>query len=172
MLCSHMFLLVQKYQGGEILINNVVLMGRIVADPELRTTPAGNSVTAFSIAVDRDYVKVGEERQADFIDIVAWRGTAEFICKYFQKGQLIAVQGSIQIRSYTDSHGNKRKAVEVLAERVSFCGRKESKENPDSKTPNEKSEKSADVIPEEDPPHQSKIEDFTPTDFSDDDLPF
>ena len=164
-----MFLLARKYQGGEILINNVVLMGRIVADPELRTTPAGNSITAFSIAVDRDYVKPGEERQADFIDIVAWRNTAEFICKYFQKGQMIAIQGSMQTRTYTDKQGNNRKAVEVLAERVSFCGRKESKENPSNKTP---AKKNVDIIPEEDPPQQSKIEDFTPADFSDDDLPF
>ena len=111
MLCSHMFLLARKYQGGEILINNVVLMGRIGADPELRTTTAGNSITAFSIAVDRDYVKPGEERQADFIDIVAWRNTAEFICKYFQKGQMIAIQGSIQTRTYTDKQGNNRKEV-------------------------------------------------------------
>ena len=169
MLCSHMFLLARKYQGGEILINNVVLMGRLVSDPELRTTPAGTSVTAFSIAVDRDYVKAGEERQTDFIDIVAWRGAAEFICKYFQKGQMIAIQGSIQTRTYTDKQGNNRKAVEVLAERVSFCGRKESKENPSNKTP---TQKNVDIIPEEDPPRQSKIEDFTPADFSDDDLPF
>lgn len=145
------------------MINNVVLMGRLVSDPELRTTPAGNSVTAFSIAVDRDYVKAGTERQADFIDIVAWRNTAEFICKYFQKGQMIAIQGYIQTRTYTDKQGNNRKAVEVLAERVSFCGRKESKENPSNKTPTQK---------EEAPPRQSKIEDFTPADFSDDDLPF
>ena len=151
------------------MINNVVLMGRLVSDPELRHTPNDIAVTSFTLAVDRSYVKAGTERQADFIDIVAWRNTAEFICKYFQKGQMIAIQGSMQTRTYTDKQGNNRKAVEVLAERVSFCGRKESKENPSNKTP---AEKNVDVIPEEDPPRQSKIEDFTPTDFSDDDLPF
>ena len=99
-------------------MNNVVLIGRLTADPELKHTQNDNAVTGFSIAVDRPYQKSGEERQADFIDIVAWRGTAEFICKYFKKGRKIAVQGAIQTRSYTDKDGNKRKAFEVLAERV------------------------------------------------------
>ncbi len=103
------------------MLNVAVLMGRLVADPELRHTPNDISVTSFTVAVDRSYVKSGAERQADFIDIVAWRGTAEFVCKYFHKGQLIAVQGSIQTRSYTDKEGNRRKAFEVVADNVHFA---------------------------------------------------
>ena len=106
------------------MLNNVVLMGRLVADPELRTTGTNVSVTSFAIAVDRAFVKAGEERQADFIDIVAWRQTAEFITRYFRKGSMIAIQGSIQTRMYEDKNGNKRKAVEVVASNVSFCGSK------------------------------------------------
>jgi len=103
-------------------------MGRICADLELKHTPNGVSVTSFTIAVDRSYVKSGQERQADFIDIVCWRGTADFCCKYFRKGQLIAVQGAIQTRNYTDSQGNKRKAFEVVADNVHFTESK--KDNP------------------------------------------
>ncbi|WBY63310.1 MAG: Single-stranded DNA-binding protein [Thermocaproicibacter melissae] len=103
------------------MLNVAVLMGRLVADPELRQTPNGVSVTSFTLAVDRSYVKSGAERQTDFIDIVAWRNTAEFVCKYFRKGQLVAVQGSIQTRSYTDKEGNKRKAFEIVADNVHFA---------------------------------------------------
>ena len=103
------------------MLNVAVLMGRLVADPELRQTPNGVSVTSFTLAVDRSYVKSGAERQTDFIDIVAWRNTAEFVCKYFRKGQLAAVQGSIQTRSYTDKEGNKRKAFEIVADNVHFA---------------------------------------------------
>ncbi len=106
------------------MLNCAVLMGRLVADPELRTTPNGVSVTTFRIAVDRSFVRQGEERQADFIDIVAWRSTAEFVTRYFHKGSMIAVQGSIQTRSYEDKNGNKRTAFEVVADNVSFCGSK------------------------------------------------
>ena len=106
------------------MLNVVALMGRLVADPELRHTPQGVSVTTFTIAVDRSFVRQGEQRQADFIDIVAWRSTAEFVCKYFQKGSLIAVDGSIQTRSYQDKNGNNRTAVEIVAREASFCGEK------------------------------------------------
>ena len=106
------------------MINNVVLMGRLVATPELRSTGTGVSVSSFTLAVDRSYAKQGEQRQADFIDCVAWRSTAEFITKYFQKGSMIAVTGSIQTRNYEDKNGNKRKAVEVIVDNVSFCGSK------------------------------------------------
>ena len=99
-------------------------MGRLVADPELRTTGNGNSVTTFTVAVDRRFVRQGEERQTDFIDIVAWRQTAEFVSRYFRKGSMIAVQGSIQTRMYEDKNGNKRKAVEIVADNASFCGSK------------------------------------------------
>lgn len=103
------------------MINTAILMGRLTADPELRTTPSGVSVTRFSLAVDRSYVPQGGERQTDFIDVVAWRKTAEFVCRYFRKGMLVAVQGSIQTRSYTDKHGNNRKAFEVVADNVHFA---------------------------------------------------
>lgn len=103
------------------MLNVAVLMGRLVADPELRHTPNDISVTSFTLAVDRSYVKAGAERQTDFIDVVAWRGTADFVCKYFRKGQLAAVQGSIQTRSYTDKEGNKRKAFEIVADNVHFA---------------------------------------------------
>ena len=106
------------------MINVVVLMGRLTADPELRTTPNGISVTSFSIAVDRAYQKAGTERQTDFINCVAWRQTAEFITKYFQKGSMIAVNGTLQQRSYTDKDGNKRTAYDVVIDNASFCGSK------------------------------------------------
>lgn len=107
------------------MINCAVIMGRLVADPELRTTASGVSVTSFCVAVDRSYVKPGEERQADFINVVAWRQTADFVTRYFHKGSMIAVQGSIQPRSYEDKNGAKRTAVEIVADNVSFCGSKE-----------------------------------------------
>lgn len=108
------------------MINVATIMGRLVADPELRKTPSGVSVTSFTVAVDRSYVKQGEERQADFIDVTAWRGTADFVAKWFHKGSMIAVSGSIQTRTYEDKNGNKRKAVEIIANEVSFCGDKKS----------------------------------------------
>ncbi len=106
------------------MLNVVALMGRLVADPELRHTPQGVSVTTFTIAVDRSFAKQGTERQTDFIDIVAWRGTAEFICKYFQKGRMIAVDGSIQTRMYQDKNGNNRKAFEIVVNNANFVGSK------------------------------------------------
>ena len=103
------------------MLNVAVLMGRLVSNPELRRTPNGVSVTTFTIAVDRSFVKQGAERECDFVDCVAWRNTAEFVCKYFKKGQLAAVQGSIQTRKYTDKEGNKRTAFEVVADNVHFA---------------------------------------------------
>ncbi len=108
------------------MLNVVALMGRLVADPELRHTPQGVSVTTFTIAVDRSFVRQGEHRQADFIDIVAWRSSAEFVCRYFQKGSLIAVDGNIQTRNYQDKNGNNRKAVEIVANNINFAGSKSS----------------------------------------------
>lgn len=106
------------------MINSTVLMGRLTYEPELRTTPSGVSVCRFSIAVDRNYTPKGEERRADFIDITAWRQTAEFVCRYFHKGSMIALEGSIQTENFTDRDGNKRKSVTVVANNVSFCGSK------------------------------------------------
>lgn len=106
------------------MLNVVAIMGRLVADPELRTTTQGNSVCSFRIACDRSYVQQGQQRQADFIDIVAWRQQADFVSKYFQRGSLIAIEGSLQTRQYQDKNGNKRTAVEVLANNISFAGAK------------------------------------------------
>ena len=105
-------------------MNNVSLIGRLTAEPELKHTQSGLATVRFTIAVDRQYTKQGEERQADFISIVAWRQTAEFICKYFSKGQRIALTGRIQTGSYTDRDGNKRYSFDVLAENVEFCEKK------------------------------------------------
>lgn len=104
------------------MLNLVALMGRLVYDPELKTTQNGTNVCSFRIAVDRSFARQGEERKADFIDVTAWRQTAEFVCKYFQKGSMIAVEGSLQTRQYQDKNGNNRTATEVLASQVSFCG--------------------------------------------------
>ena len=101
------------------MFNLVVLTGRLTADPELKTTPSGVSVTTFSIAVSRRY-KAGEETQADFINIVAWRQTAEFITKYFKKGSMIGIEGSIQTRRYVDKDGKNRTVFEVIANNAQF----------------------------------------------------
>lgn len=102
------------------MLNRAILMGRLVADPELRQTPNGVSVVSFRIAVDRNYSSKDGARQADFIDIVAWRQSAEFVSRYFSKGKMIIVEGSIQTRNYEDKNGNKRTAVEVVADNVQF----------------------------------------------------
>lgn len=106
------------------MINRVVLMGRLVADPELKTISSGIETTSFRIAVDRSYVKQGEERKADFFNIVCWRQTAVFVCRYFGKGSMIAVDGQLQTRTYQANDGTNRYVVEVLADNVSFTGEK------------------------------------------------
>lgn len=106
------------------MINSVVLMGRLTYDPELKSTPNGVAVTHIQIACDRTYPAKGEEKKVDFIDVTAWRKTADFISKYFHKGSMIAVEGSIRTNNFTDKDGNKRKTVEVIANKVSFCGSK------------------------------------------------
>ncbi|MBQ3088880.1 MAG: single-stranded DNA-binding protein [Clostridia bacterium] len=102
------------------MLNVVVLSGRLTADPELKTTTNGISVCSFSIAVERRF-RSGEERQSDFINIVTWRSSAEFVSKYFKKGQMIAIRGSIQTRRYQDKDGNNRTAFEVVADDVQFA---------------------------------------------------
>lgn len=148
-------------------LNRAVLMGRLTADPELKTTQNDISVTSFAIAVDRKYQPQGEERKADFIDVVAWRNNAEFICKYFGKGSMIAVEGEIQTRTYEDKNGNKRKAVEVVVDSVSFCGSK-SESNSGNIAP---------IDPENDPLPQfmdnvDAMFNGAGNDAEDDDLPF
>ena len=102
-------------------MNKVVLVGRLARDPELRTTQSGTSVVSFTVACDRRFTRQGEERQADFINCVAWNKTAEFISRYFTKGMRIALDGRIQTRSYDDQNGNKRYITEVVAEDVEFA---------------------------------------------------
>ena len=106
------------------MLNSVCLMGRLTADPELKSTQSGVSVCNFRIAVDRTYTPKGQEKQTDFINIVPWRSTAEFVSRYFRKGQLVAVQGSIQTSQYTDRDGNKRTAFDVVADNVFFAEKK------------------------------------------------
>lgn len=106
------------------MINNVTIMGRLTQTPEIKSTGNGVEVTSFCVAVDRGYQRQGEERQTDFINCVAWRQTAVFINKYFSKGQMIALTGSLQTRNYEDKTGAKRTATEVVVDSASFCGSK------------------------------------------------
>ena len=102
------------------MLNKIILMGRLTRDPELRRTQSGTAVTSFSLAVDRDFKSQGGEKETDFIDIVAWRNTAEFVSKYFTKGRMAVVEGRLQIRDWTDRDGGKRRSAEVIAENVYF----------------------------------------------------
>ena len=102
-------------------LNRVVIMGRLTRDPELRRTQTGTAVTSFSLAVDRDFKsRESGEKATDFIDVVAWRQTAEFVCQYFTKGRMAVVSGRLQIRNWTDKEGNKRRSAEVVADNVYF----------------------------------------------------
>lgn len=110
------------------MLNVVALTGRLGADPEIKTTQSGTAVLSFQIAVERNYAAQGQQRETDWIACVAWRNTAEFIGRYFHKGDMIALTGRLQTRSYEDRQGNKRTATEVVVSEVNFCGgRKEQK---------------------------------------------
>ena len=111
------------------MLNYVCMMGRLVADPELKHTPSDIPVVSFRIAVDRTYVKAGAEREADFFNVVAWRSTAEFISKFFSKGNLIAVEGNLQSRQY-EKDGIKRTVYEIVANQAHFTGEKRLNANP------------------------------------------
>ena len=102
------------------MLNHIVLMGRLTRDPELRRTGSGVAVASFTLAVDRDFAAQGAERETDFVDIVAWRNTAEFVSKYFTKGRMAIVSGRLQIRNWTDKDGGKRRTAEVVADNVYF----------------------------------------------------
>ena len=102
------------------MLNHIVLMGRLTRDPELRRTGSGVAVASFTLAVDRDYAAQGAEKETDFVDIVAWRNTAEFVSKYFTKGRMAVVTGRLQIRNWQDKEGNKRRSAEILADHVYF----------------------------------------------------
>ncbi len=151
------------------MLNIVAIMGRLVADPELRTTQNGTNVCSFRIACDRNYTASGQERQADFIDVVAWRQSAEFITKYFQKGSMIAIDGSLQSRQYQDKNGNNRTAVEVLANHISFAG---SAKKPDKQPVDDGGEAPPKSYREPAPAYsQGSADDFAVIDDNDD-LPF
>ena len=117
------------------MLNKIFLMGRLVRDPELRHTGNGTAVTSFSLAVDRDYKSQSGERETDFIDIVAWRSTAEFASKYFSKGRMAVVEGRLQIRDWTDKDGAKRRTAEVVADNVYFGDSKRTASDSDTPAP-------------------------------------
>jgi single-strand DNA-binding protein len=102
------------------MLNHIVLMGRLTRDPELRHTGSGTAVASFSLAVDRDFKSQNGEKETDFIDVVAWRSTAEYVSKYFTKGRMAVVSGRLQIRNWTDKEGGKRRSAEVVADNVYF----------------------------------------------------
>ena len=169
------------------MLNRVILMGRLVADPELKTTATGLSVTSFRIAVERSYVKSGEERKADFFDIVCWRNSAEFVCRYFRKGSMIAIDGQLQSRTYQAKDGTNRYVTEVVANSVSFTGEKQVQNNsyqqPPAQTSQQQSQGSAKTQPAQDTyafvddtptAQQMPMSSYTnPDDMPiDDDLPF
>lgn len=143
------------------MLNHIVIMGRLVRDPEYKTTGTGLSVTNFSVAVDRDFPGQSGEKETDFIDCVAWRKTAEFITKYFRKGSMIALSGRLQIRGWTDKDGNKRRTAEVVADNAYFG-----------------STKSVDAETHYDSPYPSTLlpadsaSGFAPLDGPDEQLPF
>ena len=111
------------------MLNHITIMGRLTRDPELRRTGSGTAVASFTLAVDRDYAASKEERETDFIDCVAWRQTGEFVSKYFAKGRMAVVSGRLQIRSWTDKDGNKRRSAEVVADNVYFGDSKRDEDN-------------------------------------------
>lgn len=125
-----------------MMLNVVVLNGRLTSDPELKYTPSNVAVTNFTLAVDRAFS--GKEKVTDFINIVAWRSTAEFVSRYFQKGQLVAVQGSLHVREYTDKDGNRRRVYEVLADQVHFAEAKRGRDTEYTAAVGQASNKSGD----------------------------
>ena len=137
------------------MLNKIFIMGRLTRDPELRRTQNGTAVTSFSLAVDRDFKSQSGEKETDFIDVVAWRSTAEFVAKYFTKGRMAVVEGRLQIRDWMDKEGGKRRSAEVIADNVYFG---------DSK-PKE------DGAPSADADFGAPPSGFTP-DFGDDETPF
>lgn len=107
------------------MLNHITIMGRLTKDPELRRTQSGTSVTSFSLAVDRDFKSQSGEKETDFIECVAWKNTAEFVSKYFQKGRMAVVSGRLQLRDWTDKEGAKRRSAEIVADNVYFADSKQ-----------------------------------------------
>ena len=115
------------------MLNKIIIMGRLTRDPELRRTGSGTAVTSFSLACDRDFKSQSGDKETDFIEVVAWKNTAEFVSKYFSKGRMAVVDGRLQIRDWTDKDGGKRRSAEVIAENVYFADSKRSESNDNQK---------------------------------------
>ena len=159
------------------MLNHIVLMGRLTRDPELRRTGSGVAVASFTLAVDRDYAAQGAERETDFIDIVAWRGTAEFVEKYFSKGRMIVVAGRLQIRNWQDKEGNKRRSAEVVADNVYFGDSKRDNADGGSFNQSQGYAQSFNQVPQQPAYQAPQNVSAAPSDFSmlsddDPDLPF
>lgn len=154
------------------MLNKIFLMGRLVADPESRQTPSGVPVTTFRIAVDRDFKNRDTgERETDFVTIVAWRGTADFVSRYFTKGRMAVVEGRLQIRPYTDRDGNKRSATEVVAENIYFGDSRRDGDGGGSPYP----ARSAAPVPSQDAAYDAPVpagDQFAELDDDDGSLPF
>jgi single-strand DNA-binding protein len=146
------------------MLNSVIMMGRLTDNPELRQTPQGVNVCSFTIAVDRSFVKQGEQRQADFFDVVAWRGQADFVSRFFRKGQMIAVQGRMETRTYDDRNGVRRKAFTIVAESLHFADSK--KDSNPSTAPYDNGSQVPPVF------ENAGSNDFREIEAVDDDLPF
>ena len=145
------------------MLNKIIIMGRLVADAELRQTASNVSNVKFTVAVDRNYTPQGQEKQTDFISVVAWRQTAEFINKYFSKGSMIVVEGSLQTGSFTDKNGVKRYTTDVIADQVYFAESKKNAEKPQQNVQQDKGQLPSMAI--------GNLEDFEEISGGDD-LPF
>ena len=160
------------------MLNHIVLMGRLTRDPELRRTGSGIAVASFTLAVDRDFAAQGAERETDFVDIVAWRNTAEFVSKYFTKGRMAVVSGRLQIRNWQDKEGNKRRSAEVVADNVYFGDSKRDNADGGSFNQSQGYAQSFNQVPQQQPAYQAPQNvSAAPSDFSmlsddDPDLPF
>ena len=159
------------------MLNHIVLMGRLTRDPELRRTGSGVAVASFSLAVDRDYAAQGAEKETDFVDIVAWRNTAEFVSKYFTKGRMAVVEGRLQIRDWKDREGNNRRSAEVVADNVYFGdSKRDNAEGSFNQT--QGYAQSFNQVPQQQPAYQapqnvsSAASDFSMLSDDDPDLPF
>ena len=160
------------------MLNHIVLMGRLTRDPELRRTGSGVAVASFTLAVARDYAAQGAEKETDFVDIVAWRNTAEFVSKYFAKGRMAVVTGRLQIRNWQDKEGNKRRSAEVVADNVYFGDSKRDNADGGSFNQSQGYAQSFNQVSQQQPAYQAPQNvSAAPSDFSmlsddDPDLPF
>ena len=160
------------------MLNKITMMGRLTRDPELRHTQSGNSVVSFTLACDRDFAAQGAEKETDFIDVVAWRNTADFVSKFFSKGRMAVVAGRLQIRNWEDKEGNKRKTAEIVAESVYFGDSKRDNADGGSFNQSQGYAQSFNQVPQQQPAYQAPQNvSAAPSDFSmlsddDPDLPF